>query len=162
LLQPGDSAPLDIPLFNEANQPITLKELLGLYVVLYFYPKDNTPGCTIEACEFRDFGKDISAFGVTIYGVSKDSVDSHNKFKTKHQLNFSLLSDPDGKLLEAFGVFKRKSMFGKTFMGIQRSTFIIDPRGKIIKVWENVVPKGHAQEVYNYLKTKMANLKSGN
>lgn len=160
MLQPGDSAPLDIPILNEANEPITLKELLGLYVVLYFYPKDNTPGCTIEACEFRDFSKDISAFGVTIYGVSKDTVDSHKNFKEKHQLNFSLLADPDGKLLEAFGVFKKKSMFGKTFMGIQRSTFIIDPKGKIIKVWENVVPKGHAQEVYNFLKTKMLNVKS--
>lgn len=118
-------------------------------IVLYFYPKDDTPGCTIEACDFRDnFNRLIGK--ATVVGVSPDSVESHKKFKKKHELNFILLSDPEHKLSEKFQVWKEKSMYGKKYMGIERSTFIIKG-GKIAKEWRKVSVKGHVDEVIENL-----------
>lgn len=151
MLEVNSKVPIDISVLNDANEKISLRDFFGSYFVIYFYPKDNTPGCTTEACEFRDFNSDIKRLGVNILGISKDTVESHIKFKDEHKLNFELLSDPDARLIKAFGVLKEKSLFGKTFLGIQRSTFVINPNGKIIKVWEKVSPKGHAQEVYDFL-----------
>ncbi|MCC6710927.1 MAG: thioredoxin-dependent thiol peroxidase [Candidatus Pacebacteria bacterium] len=154
MLKPLAPAPLDIEVIAENGSKTSLKNHLGKYIVLYFYPKDNTPGCTVEACNFRDANQTLKDLGVEVIGVSKDSVQSHHKFSDQHQLNFTLWSDPDHKLLEAFGAWKQKSMFGKVYMGIVRSTFIIDPQGKIIKTWEKVNVNNHAQEVLNFFQKK--------
>lgn len=147
---------LDIEVLNHNNQFVTLRSYLSganvaqnkpKYLVLYFYPKDNTPGCTTEACEFRDATADLVRAGALVLGVSADSVDSHQKFASKHSLSFELLSDPEHKLLEAFGVWGEKKFMGKLFMGVTRSTFLLDSSGKIIKAWHKVKPVGHAQEV---------------
>lgn len=119
----------------------------GKKVVLYFYPKDDTPGCTKEACEFRDNKSNFEDLNVVIVGVSKDAKKSHEKFISKYKLPFVLISDEEGKLLDAFGVWKEKSIFGRSFMGIIRSTFLIDENGKIIKVWPKVKVTGHIEEV---------------
>lgn len=145
-LQVGDKAP-DFSLATDTNSNIALSEFAGKKVVLYFYPKDNTPGCTLEAKDFRDCAMEIAAKNALVVGVSKDSVGTHNKFKTKHNLNFTLLSDPTGEVCELYNVFKEKSLFGKTALGIERSTFIIDENGVISKIWRKVKVKGHAQEV---------------
>ncbi|MEI7578508.1 MAG: peroxiredoxin [bacterium] len=144
---------LSIPVQDLAGKPAQLMDLKGSYVVLYVYPKDQTPGCTVEACEFRDFNNDIKKMGVKVIGISGDSVASHLKFQEKHQLNFTLWSDPERKLLTELGAIKQKSMFGNTFLGIIRSTYIFDPQGELIKTWPKVKPLGHAKEVYEYLKT---------
>lgn len=151
MLQPHDPAPLDITIKDENDQPVSLRSLLGNCVVLYFYPRDNTPGCTTEACSFRDINAELAdKYNAKVIGVSKDSVASHQKFKEKHQLNFPLWSDPEHKLLEAFGSWQEKKNYGKIYMGIVRSTFIIDPEGTIIKTWEKVSPKTHDQEVMQF------------
>ncbi len=152
MLKINDSAPLDIKVLDDQNQEVSLRSFLGHYVVLYFYPKDNTPGCTTESCNFRDVNSDLKELSAKVIGISKDSVKSHLKFKEKYQLNFPLWSDSEHKLIEAFGAWKEKKMFGKTYMGIVRSTFIIDPQGKIIKTWEKVSPKNHDQEVLDFLR----------
>lgn len=152
MLKEKDKIPTGISLLNDQNVTVKFEELIDGVTVLYFYPKDNTPGCTTEACEFRDFNKDIQKMGVTIIGVSKDSPASHQKFKEKHNLNFLLLSDTEQELMKAFGVWQKKKMMGKEYMGTVRSTFIIDGAGKILKVWPNVKAKGHAFEVFNELK----------
>lgn len=126
---------------------VTLESLRGKPVVLYFYPKDDTPGCTTEACEFRDAFPRFSQSDAVILGVSPDSVASHVKFKKKFQLPFALLADEDHSMSEAYGVWKEKSMYGKKFMGIERTTFVIDKDGKIAKVFSKVKPAGHAAEV---------------
>jgi peroxiredoxin Q/BCP len=147
---------LDIEVLNHNNQSVTLRSYLSganvsqnkpKYLVLYFYPKDNTPGCTTEACEFRDATADLVRAGALVLGVSADSVDSHQKFASKHSLSFELLSDPEHKLLEAFGVWGEKKFMGKLFMGVTRSTFLLDSSGKTIKAWHKVKSVGHAQEV---------------
>ena len=126
----------------------SLSDYRGRWVVLYFYPKDNTPGCVMEACEFRDEHAIISQFGnASIIGISKDSVRSHKKFATEHHLNFPLLSDVDHKVLEAYGAWKSKKFMGRSYMGVERTTFIVSPAGKIVKTYKNVVPKGHAAEI---------------
>ena len=126
----------------------SLSDYRGRWVVLYFYPKDNTPGCVMEACEFRDEHAIISQFGnASIIGISKDSVRSHKKFATEHHLNFPLLSDVDHKVLEAYGAWKSKKFMGRSYMGVERTTFIVSPTGKIVKTYKNVVPKGHAAEI---------------
>ena len=155
MLQPPHPAPLKITVLDENSQETTLKSLLGKHVVLYFYPKDNTPGCTKEACSFRDFNQDIQKLGAVVIGVSKDNHKSHQKFAQKFNLNFPLWSDPDHKLMEAFGAWGEKKFMGKTYMGTIRSTFVIDPKGKIIKVWEKVKPAEHAQEIIEFLKNKI-------
>ena len=126
----------------------SLSDYRGQWMVLYFYPKDNTPGCVMEACEFRDEHAIISQFGnASIIGISKDSVRSHKKFATEHHLNFPLLSDVDHKVLEAYGAWKSKKFMGRSYMGVERTTFIVSPTGKIVKTYKNVVPKGHAAEI---------------
>jgi thioredoxin-dependent peroxiredoxin len=144
-------APLDINIKNIKGNDSSLRSLLGKYVVVYFYPKDNTPGCTTEACSFRDFNKEIESLGVKVIGISKDSPESHQKFSKKHNLNFELWSDERGELMEVFGAFGEKKMFGKTFMGVKRSTFILDPTGKIIKIYKTVKPKEHTKQVLTFL-----------
>ncbi|MGB4762825.1 MAG: peroxiredoxin [Candidatus Saccharimonas sp.] len=122
----------------------TLEQYRGKWIVLYFYPKDDTPGCTVEACSLRDARDDIAALGAEVIGVSADDSASHDKFTAKHDLNFTLLSDPGMKTIEAYGAWGPK-MFGK--LGIQRKTFIIDPKGQVVKVYGRVTPLGHGEQV---------------
>lgn len=128
-----------------------MKEFRGKRVVLYFYPKDNTPGCTLEACDFRDSMNRLVKDGVVVLGVSPDSVASHGRFQEKQGLNFPLLSDPDRSVAERYGAYGEKKMYGKTSMGIIRSTFIISAKGTIEKVWTKVKAKGHVEEVLKAL-----------
>ena len=130
----------------------SLNDFKGQKVILYFYPKDNTSGCTQEACDFRDNINRLTSFA-TVIGVSPDSIKSHLKFKEKQSLNFILLSDPAHKLAEAFNVWVEKSMYGRKYMGIERSTFVLDESLNIIKEWRKVKVKGHVDEVIDYLNT---------
>lgn len=127
----------------------TLKDFAGLWLVIYFYPKDDTPGCTVEACSLRDANDELIELGAQVIGISKDDEDSHRKFKAKHKLNFTLLSDPTGKTIEEYGAWGPK-MFGK--LGIQRKTFIINPRSEIVKTYGRVTPLGHGDQVVADLK----------
>ncbi len=142
----GDKAP-DFSAGTDGGGSISLKDLKGKKVVLYFYPKDMTPGCTTEACGFRDAHPDFSKINAEIIGVSKDSVKRHDKFKEKYDLPFTLAADEDGKMCEAYGVWQEKKNYGKTYMGIVRSTFLIDEKGKIAAVWRNLRVKGHVENV---------------
>jgi len=146
MLKEGTIAP-DFTLPADGGGEVSLSDYRGRRVVLYFYPKDNTPGCTTEACNFRDDYSQIIAAGAAVLGVSPDSVKSHDKFKLKLSLPFALLSDPDHKVAEMYGAWGEKKMRGKTYMGIIRSTFIIDEEGRIIKVFPKVKVKTHSQEV---------------
>jgi peroxiredoxin Q/BCP len=128
----------------------SLNDFKGQKVILYFYPKDNTSGCTQEACDFRDNINRLTSFA-TVIGVSPDSIKSHLKFKEKQSLNFILLSDPEHKLAEAFNVWVEKSMYGRKYMGIERSTFVLDEKLNIIKEWRKVKVKGHVDEVIDHL-----------
>ena len=128
----------------------SLNDFKGQKVILYFYPKDNTSGCTQEACDFRDNINRLTNFA-TVIGVSPDSIKSHLKFKEKQSLNFILLSDPEHKLAEAFNVWVEKSMYGRKYMGIERSTFVLDKTQNVIKEWRKVKVKGHVDEVIDYL-----------
>ena len=145
-LKPGDSAP-EFTLAASTGETISLKDLAGKKVVLYFYPRDNTPGCTIEACGFRDVHDDIRQAGALVFGVSKDSLVSHEKFVGKYSLNFPLLSDEDTSVATAFGAWGEKKMYGRTVMGMKRMTFLIDEQGVVQEVWPAVKPDGHAEEV---------------
>lgn len=147
-LNVGDKAP-DFTLLDENEKSVTLSKLRGKKVVLYFYPKDNTPGCTKEACDFRDAFKQFKKHEVEIFGISKDSAKAHTKFKEKYGLPFSLLVDINADVCEAYGVINKKSLFGKTFLGIQRSTFLIDEKGIIRAVWRKVKVPGHVEQVLN-------------
>ncbi len=138
----GDQAP-NFTLLSDQETPITLKDLRGQKGGFIFLPKDDTPGCTREACDFRDQSKVFKKHGVEIIGVSKDSAKAHTKFKEKYALPFTLLVDDEGEVCNAYGVMKKKSMFGKTYMGINRSTFLIDEKGKIKALWRNVKVTGH-------------------
>lgn len=151
MLKALDKAP-DFLLKDENNNDIALSDFKGKKVVLYFYPKDNTPGCTKEACSFRDVYDDILDAGAVVIGISKDDNISHEKFKNKHQLPFYLLSDPDNRVIEAYGAWQEKKMYGRTFMGIVRSTFIIDENGIINKVYPKVKPDQHGEDVLKILK----------
>ena len=135
---------------NGNEKEFSLNDFKGQRVILYFYPKDNTSGCTQEACDFRDNINRLTRYA-TVIGVSPDSIKSHKSFKEKQSLNFILLSDPEHKLAEKFEVWREKSMYGRKYMGIERSTFIIDKNGKIEKVWRKVKVKGHVDEVIEYL-----------
>jgi peroxiredoxin Q/BCP len=146
MLTEGTIAP-DFTLEADGGGEVSLSDYRGKKVVLYFYPKDNTPGCTTEACNFRDDYSRIIAAGAAVLGVSPDSIKSHDKFKLKLSLPFALLSDPDHRVAEMYGAWGEKKMRGKTYMGIIRSTFIIDEEGKIIKVFPKVKVKDHSQEV---------------
>ena len=135
----------------EGNEKeFSLNDFKGQKVILYFYPKDNTSGCTQEACDFRNNINRLTSYA-TVIGVSSDSIKSHKSFKEKQSLNFILLSDPEHKLAEKFEVWKEKSMYGRKYMGIERSTFILDKNGKIEKEWRKVKVKGHVDEVIEYL-----------
>jgi peroxiredoxin Q/BCP len=149
-LKIGQKAPA-FSLLNESEEKISLKSLAGKKVVLYFYPKDDTLGCTQESCDFRDHFTRLKKVGVVVIGVSKDSVSSHQKFKTKYSLPFSLLSDEEGKMIEAYGVWKEKNLYGKKYMGIERTTFILDEAGKIIKIYPKVSVAGHVDEILKEL-----------
>jgi peroxiredoxin Q/BCP len=135
---------------NGNEKEFSLNDFKGQRVILYFYPKDNTSGCTQEACDFRDNINRLTRYA-TVIGVSPDSIKSHKSFKEKQSLNFILLSDPEHKLAEDFEVWKEKSMYGRKYMGIERTTFIIDKNGKIEKEWRKVKVKGHVDEVIEYL-----------
>lgn len=147
----GDTAP-DFELPTDGEGTVKLSSLRGKPVVLYFYPKDMTPGCTTESCDFRDQQPDFSAVDAQIIGISKDSIARHDKFKAKHDLNFILASDENGTVCEDYGVWKEKSMYGKKFMGIERSTFVIDKDGVIRNAWRKVKVKGHVDEVLDAVK----------
>ena len=134
------------------GKTISLKDLLGKNVVIYFYPKDDTPGCAVQACGFRDSFKDIKKLGAVILGVSPDNAASHEKFIKKFNLPFILLSDTDKKMCQDYGVWVEKSMYGKKYMGVARTTFIINKEGNIAKIFEKVKPEGHNQQVLEYLK----------
>lgn len=145
-LEVGDKAP-DFTLPADSGGKVSLKELKGKTVVLYFYPKDDTPGCTAEACAFRDQLPDFSKVKAAVVGISRDSVASHDKFKKKFTLPFPLASDEEGKVSEAYGTWVEKSMYGKKYMGIERATFLIDGKGVIRNIWRKVKVDGHAEEV---------------
>lgn len=147
----GDVAP-NFSIKVSEDTTINLESLKGKYVVLYFYPKDNTPGCTIEARDFNSLKKDFSALGAEIIGVSKDPLASHDKFRKNHDLQFHLGTDTNGDLCEKFSVWVEKSMFGKKYMGIERATFLIDPEGKFAYIWPSVSALGHAKDVLKKLK----------
>ena len=150
-LKTGDRAP-DFTLPGDGGATVALKDFRGRNVVLYFYPKDDTPGCTRESCDFRD---NLAAFGrlnAKVIGVSRDSPAKHDKFKKKYGLNFPLASDEDGKACEAYGVWVEKSMYGKKYKGIERSTFLIDEKGFIRALWRKVKVDGHAADVAAALK----------
>jgi len=140
----GEEAP-NFTLEADDGRRVSLRDYRGKKVVLYFYPKDGTPGCTREAVEFRDIAEEFEKQGALIVGVSKDSVKSHQKFKQKHDLPFTLLSDPEGKVLDLYGVWKKKNLYGRTFMGTERTTFLIDEKGMVVRVYRKVKVKGHAQ-----------------
>lgn len=145
LVAVGRPAP-PFTLDSEAG-PISLESLKGRIVVLYFYPRDMTPGCTTEACDFRDAYTAFTQLGATVIGVSTDSLASHARFQAKHQLPFVLASDPDGAVARAYGVWKEKSLYGKRTFGIERSTFVIDRDGRIAAIWRRVKVPGHVQAV---------------
>ena len=132
---------------TDGGGTVSLAKLKGAPFVLYFYPKDNTPGCTTEACDFRDAMPDFGKLKATVIGVSKDSVKSHDGFKAKQKLNFTLAADEDGKVCEAYGVWVEKSLYGRKYMGIERATFLVDENGKIEQIWHKVKVPGHADEV---------------
>lgn len=146
MLQVGDAAP-DFALSNGAGETIRLSDLRGKKVVLYFYPKDLTPGCTQEACDFRDRYAALQETGTVLLGVSPDSTKSHARFATKHTLPFPLLADEDHAVATAYGVWKEKSMYGRSFMGIERTTVLIDEDGKVARIWPKVKVAGHGDEV---------------
>jgi len=142
----GDPAP-DFALPSDDGRTIALKDLRGKKVVLYFYPKDDTPGCTKEACSFRDNLSRVTSKGAIVLGVSRDTLSSHGKFRDKYHLNFPLLADVDGRVTEAYGVWKEKSNYGRTYWGIERTTFLLDEKGRIARVWPKVKVEGHTDEV---------------
>ena len=151
MLKAGDKAPA-FALNDADGNKVKLSDFKGKKVVLYFYPKDLTPGCTIEACAFRDDIGPIKKLGAVVLGVSADSEKLHQKFRDKHSLNFPLLADTDHAMSEKYGAWQEKSMYGKKYWGIARITYIIDENGKIAKVWPKVKPDGHSQEVIAALK----------
>ncbi|OCB92292.1 Peroxiredoxin [Bacillus amyloliquefaciens] len=152
----GQAAP-DMKLLNDSGEEVSLTDFKGKYVVLYFYPKDMTPGCTTEACDFRDQHESFAGLDAVIIGVSPDSRDKHEKFKQKHDLPFQLLVDDEHKLAEAFDVWKLKKNFGKEYMGIERSTFLLDKEGRLVKEWRKVKVKDHVAEALRELEQIAAN-----
>lgn len=147
----GAKAP-DFTMPTDGGGKVSLKSLKGKNVVLYFYPKDDTPGCTKEACAFRDSLPDFSKVKAEIVGVSKDDIEAHEKFKKKFKLPFPLASDEDGEVIKAYGVWVEKSMYGRKYMGIERATFLIDAKGIVRNIWRKVKVDGHAEEVLEAVK----------
>lgn len=153
MLKPKDKAP-DFTLVSDKGKKISLKDYKGKQVILYFYPKDNTSGCTREACAFRDSIKFFEKNDIAVIGVSKDNTASHQKFKTKYSLPFTLLSDESLDTIKAYGVWKEKSLYGKKFMGIERTTFIIDKKGFIQKIFPKVKVDGHIDEIIKLIENE--------
>jgi peroxiredoxin Q/BCP len=149
-LQIGDKAP-DFTLPVDDNTSLTLSDYRGERVILYFYPKDDTPGCTTEACDFNNHLPQFNDQDVNIFGISKDSIAKHAKFKAKHSLGFPLASDENSDVCERYGVWKEKSMYGKSYMGIERTTFLIDENGVISHIWPKVKVKGHVEDVMSVI-----------
>jgi len=150
-LSVGDKAP-DFNLKNQDGESVSLSSYRGRKVVVYFYPRDDTPGCTKEACQFNDLLSQFSGLSADVVGISRDGADSHQKFRQKYGLTFQLLSDPDNSVMEAFGAWGEKTNYGKTSMGVIRSTFLVDGEGKIEQAWYNVKADGHAEKVLEALK----------
>jgi peroxiredoxin Q/BCP len=150
-VEAGKKAP-DFTAVTDGGSKLKLSELHGKPVVLYFYPKDDTSGCTAEACGFRDQMPDFSKVTAHVVGVSKDSVERHDKFKKKYSLNFPLVSDEDGKICEKYGTWVEKSLYGRKYMGIDRATFVIDKTGTVVRVWRKVKVPGHVAEVLEAVK----------
>jgi len=146
VLTVGDTMP-HLNVLDDEGKTVATTDLLGGYLVLYFYPKDDTPGCTNEATQFRDLSDDFEKKGAVIVGVSRDSVASHQKFKKKYDIPFRLLADVDSKVCDAFGVIVEKNNYGKKSMGVQRSTFLFDQKGRLVHVWPKVTVDGHAEDV---------------
>lgn len=151
MLEIGKKAPA-FTLQDQKGKTHKLSDYAGKWLLIYFYPKDDTPGCTKEACQLRDNYADYKKLKAVVLGVSKDSVDSHKKFADKFELPFPILADPDTKMIQKYGAWQEKSMFGKKYMGIQRMSYLIDPKGKVVKVYPKVKPIGHAKEVLQDLK----------
>lgn len=151
-LKEGDPAP-EIRLDTDAGEPFTLSSLRGKTVILYFYPRADTPGCTTEACEFRDAGPALGSRNAVVVGVSPDTAKAQARFKTKYGLPFTLLADSEHAAAEAFGVWKEKTMRGRKYMGVERTTFIIDPGGRVAGIFRKVKPAGHADEVLGALES---------
>ncbi len=145
-IQEGDKAPA-FKLAADGGKTVSLKDFAGKPLVLYFYPKDDTSGCTKEAIDFSGAAAQFKKAGVAVVGVSKDSVASHDKFKKKHALSIALGSDPEGEMIESYGSWVEKSMYGRKYMGIDRSTFLIDGKGRVVKIWRKVRVPGHVEEV---------------
>jgi peroxiredoxin Q/BCP len=148
----GDKAP-DFTLLDQKGKSRTLSDYNGQWVLLYFYPKDDTPGCTTEACALRDYYPNFSKLKAQVFGVSVDSVKSHKKFAEKYKLPFTLLADEEKKVVHAYGVWAEKKFMGREYLGTLRTSFLIDPKGKIAKIYEGVKPAVHANEVLEDLKT---------
>ncbi len=155
MLSIGEKA-IDFCLPNQSEEDVCLEDMKGKWIVLYFYPKDNTPGCTLEAINFSKDLEDLTKANTLIYGISADSCQSHVKFRNKHDIAIELLSDADHAVMEKYGVWGEKKMYGKTFLGISRTTFLIDPEGVVKHVWKKVRVKGHSESV----KEKLAELQS--
>jgi len=152
MLKNNSKAP-NLILPSTSNNNYSLKDSIGNYVVIYFYPKDDTPGCTIETNDFNKMLLKFKKLDCEIYGISKDSLKSHDKFRDKYKIKFDLLADEELKVLKKYKVWGKKKFMGREFMGINRTTFLINKKGKIIKIWENVKVKDHAKEVFETLKT---------
>lgn len=152
MTQPPYAAP-NFTLNDADGEAVGLKDFAGKWLVLYFYPKDDTPGCTVEACSLRDAHKEITSLGAHVVGVSMDDASSHAKFRAKHSLNFTLLSDPDRTAINAYEAWGKK-MFGKE--GILRKTFLIDPNGTVVKIWGRVTPEGHGDQIVAELKKRQS------
>jgi peroxiredoxin Q/BCP len=150
-LTAGKKAPA-FSLPSDSGEKVSLKDFAGKPVIIYFYPKDMTPGCTTESCDFGASHQAIQKLGAVVLGISRDSVESHQKFKAKYKLPFALLSDAEGKVCEKYGVWKEKSLYGRKFMGIERTTFLIDSEGKIARVYPKVKVAGHVAQVLEDLK----------
>ncbi len=150
-IEPGKKAPA-FTLYADDGTKVRLADQKGSPVVLYFYPKDDTPGCTVEACAFRDQKAELKKLGAKVFGVSPDSVESHVLFRNKYDLNFPLLADLDHKMAEKYGAWREKNLYGKKSRGIQRSTYLIDATGKVAKLWKRVKVAGHDLQVINALK----------
>ncbi|KIX84712.1 thioredoxin-dependent thiol peroxidase [Thermus filiformis] len=146
MLEAGELAP-DFALPDQEGRLHRLSDYRGRWVVLYFYPKDDTPGCTKEACGFRDEKGRLEELGAVVLGVSADDVESHKRFAEKYRLNFPLLSDPAKEAIRAYGAWGKKTLYGKEYEGVLRQTFLIDPEGRVAKIWRKVSPEGHAEEV---------------
>jgi peroxiredoxin Q/BCP len=151
MIEQGKKAP-DFTLADQEGVSVQLSKLKGKPIVLYFYPKDDTPGCTTQACAFRDARADYEAAGAKVIGVSPDDVKSHVKFVTKHSLNFTLLADPEAVVCQEYGVWKEKSMYGKKYMGVERTTFLIDGNGIVQKIFPKVKVEGHSDAVLAAIK----------